>query len=82
MDQRLAARNGDHRRAAFIDRVETLLHRQALVQNRIGIIDLAATDAGEIAPEQRFQHQHQRIALASGEPLFQHVGADGCLLSQ
>ena len=81
VDQRLAAGNGDHRRAALVDRVEAFLHRQALVQDRVGIIDLAAADAGEIAAEQRFQHQHQRIALASGQPLPQHVSADGRLLS-
>jgi hypothetical protein len=73
VDQRFAARNGDHRRAALVDGVETLLHRQALVQDSVGIIDLAATDAGEIAAEQRFQHEHERVTLASGKPLPQDV---------
>ena len=81
VDEGLAAGNGDHRRAALVDRVETFLHRKALVQNRIGIIDLAATDAGQIAAEQRFQHEHERVAFAAGEPLLQYVGADGGCLS-
>ena len=65
VDQRLAAGDRHHRRAAFVDRVEAFLHRQALVQDRVRIIDLAAADAGEIAAEQRLQHQHERIALAA-----------------
>ena len=81
VDQRLAARNGDHRRAALVDRVEAFLHRQALVEDRVGIIDLAAADAGEIAAEQRLQHQHQRIALAALQALPQDVGTDGSHLA-
>ena len=30
VDQRLAAGNGDHRRAALVDRVEAFLHRRCL----------------------------------------------------
>ena len=65
VDQRLAAGNRHDRCAAFIDRVETVLDRQALVEDRVRIIDLAAADAGEVAAEQRLQHQHQRIALSA-----------------
>ena len=63
VQQRLAAGDRDHRRAAFVDRLQALRDRQALVQDRIGIVDLAAAGAGEIAAEQRLQHQHQRVAL-------------------
>ena len=73
VDQRFAARNGDHRRAALVDRVEALLHRQALVQDGVRIIDLAAADAGKIAAEQRFQHEHERVTFAPGKPLAQDV---------
>ena len=76
VDQRLAARDRDHRRAALVDRVEAFLHRQAPVEDRIRIVDLAAARAGEIAAEQRLQHQHERIALAAEELLLQEVGAD------
>ena len=63
VDQRFAARDGDHRRAAFVDRVEAFLDRQPLVEDGVRIIDLAAAEAGEVATEQRFQHQHKRITL-------------------
>ena len=54
----------DHRRAAFVDRVEALLHGdRRWLKIAIGIVDLAAAGAGEIAAEQRLQHQHERIAL-------------------
>ncbi len=82
VDQRLAAGNGDHRRAAFVDRVEAFLYRKALVQNRVGIIDLAAAEARQIASEQRLQHEHERIALAPGKSLPEYVGANGRRLSQ
>src|SRR5665811_1294696 len=58
MDERLAAGYSHHRRAAFVDRVEAVLDRQTLVEDRVRIIDLAAADAGEIAAEQRLQHQN------------------------
>ena len=67
VQQRLAARDRHHRRAAFVDRVQGVLDRDALIQDFVGIIDLAAAGAGEIAAEQRLQHEHQRIALSSGQ---------------
>src|SRR6202023_4083795 len=77
VNERLAARNGDHRRAALVDRVEAFLHRQAFVEDGVGIIDLAAADAGEIAAEQRLEHQHQRIAFAALQALPHDVRTDG-----
>ena len=74
--QRLAARDRHHRRAALVDRVEAFLHREAPVEDRIRIIDLAAAGAGEIAAEQRLQHEHERVALAAHELLLHEVGAD------
>ena len=82
VDQRLAAGDRDHRRAALVDRVEALLHRQALVEDRVRIVDLAAADAGEIAAEQRLQHQHQRIALAAPQLLLEQIGADAHFLDE
>ena len=82
VDQRLAARNGDHRRAAFVDGVEAFLDRKALVEDSVGIIDLAATETREIAAEQRFEHEDERVALASFQALPHHIGADDGLLSQ
>jgi hypothetical protein len=82
VDQRLAARNGHHRGAAFVDRIEALLDRHAPIEDGVGIVDLAAARAGEIAPKQRLEHQHQRIALASGEPLLEQIGAEPNLLEE
>ena len=52
-------------RAALIDRAEALLGREVLLQNVGRILDLAAAGAGQVAAEQRLQHQHQRVALAA-----------------
>ena len=76
VDQRLAARDRHHRRAAFVDRVEAILDRKTLIEDRIRVVDLAAADASEIAAKQRLQHQDQRIALVTQELLLEQVSAD------
>ena len=50
--------------------------RDALVQDLVGIIDLAAAGASQIAAEQRLEHQHQRITLAAGQMLADDVATD------
>src|SRR5260370_19283561 len=40
------------------------------------ILDLAAACAGKIAAEERFQHQDERVAFASGKFLFQDVAGN------
>ena len=82
MQQRLAAGDRDHRRAAFVDRRHALVVRQALVQDLVRIVDLAAPGAGQVAAEQRLQHQHERIALAPREMLTEHVRPDAGRLQQ
>ena len=42
-----------------------------------GVLDLAASGAGQVAAEQRFEHEHERIAIASGQLLAQDVGGHG-----
>ena len=64
MDERLAPRNGDHRRAALVGGVEAFLDGEPAIENGIGIVDLAASDARQIAPKQRLEHEHERIAFA------------------
>src|SRR5262245_57918235 len=76
MDQWLAARDCHHGRAAFIDGVQAFLDSQPAIEDRIGIVDLAAADAGEIAAEQRLQHQYERIAFAPKELLLEDISAD------
>ena len=76
VQQRLAAGDHHHRRAALVDRLHALGDRQALVQDFGRIVDLAAAGAGQVAAEQRLQHQHQRIALAADQMLLDDIGAD------
>src|SRR5207248_9912126 len=82
MDQRLAARDRHHRRAAFIGRVPAFLGRHAAVEDGVGIVDLAAADASEVTAEQRFQHQHERIAFAAKQLLLDQVTADPHFLEE
>ncbi len=74
MHERLAARNGHGRRAAFINGPEALLRRKLALQNVGRILDFAAAGTGEITPEQRLEHENKRIALPSGKSLLQDVG--------
>ena len=80
VQQRLAAGDRHHRGAALVDRLEALRDDEALVQDLVGIIDLAAAGAGQIAAEQRLEHEHERIALDAGEVLLRDIGADADLL--
>jgi hypothetical protein len=62
--------------------VQRVLDGHALIEDLVRVIDLATAGAGEIAPEQRLKHQHERIALATGEALAHDVAADHKLLQQ
>src|ERR1700730_13150435 len=76
VQQGLAPGDHDDRRAAFVDRREAIGERQALVENLVRIINLAAARAGKIAAEQRFEHQDERKALASRQALAHDIDAD------
>src|ERR1700729_38233 len=76
VQQRFAARHDDHRSAAFIDRGQRVFDGYALVKDGVGIVDLAAARASEVAAKQRLQHQNQRVALAAREMLPNDIGAD------
>ena len=41
-----------------------------------GVLDLAAAGAGQVAAEERLEHQHERVALAARELLLQDVAGD------
>lgn len=47
-----------------------------MLENFGGMLDFAAARAGEVAAEERFQHQHKGKALASGETLLDQVATD------
>src|SRR5207249_3182429 len=59
-----------------------LLDAQALLQDLLRIIDLAAARAGEIALEERLEHQHQRIPLLAPELARGDVATDTVHLHQ
>jgi hypothetical protein len=65
VDQRLATGDRNDGRAAFLGRMQSVGDRNPLVQDFIRIIDLAASRAFQIAAEQRFQHHHERVFLAT-----------------
>ena len=67
VDQRLAAGNRDHRRAALVDCAQCILDTDPFLQNLLRIVDLAAARASQIALEQRLQHENQRIALVAAQ---------------
>jgi hypothetical protein len=80
MDEGLAAGNGYDGDAAFIDGVHALIVTQALVQDFIRVIDLAATGTGQVAAEERFEHEYQGIAFHSPYLLPEYIFGDAILL--
>ena len=62
--------------SVHLDGVEALLHRKALVEDCIRIINLATADTGEVAAEQWLQHQHKRIPLTPRKALLHDVRTD------
>jgi len=47
------------------------------VQDVVGMLDLAAARAGQVAAEQGLEHQHKWVALASFQLLLQDVRRNG-----
>src|SRR2546429_1294058 len=82
MDERLAPRNGHDRSAALVHGPKRLLDAQALLQDLLRIIDLAAARAGEIALEEGLEHQHQRITFLAPELARGDVATDTVDLHQ
>jgi hypothetical protein len=64
--KRLSARDGHRRRAALIRCPEALLRGQILLQDVGRVLDLPASGAGQIATEERLQHQDQGITASAG----------------
>src|SRR6266446_5721456 len=61
VQQRLAAGENHDRGATLIDGIEALFDAQALIEDRVRVVDLAAAGTGEVAAKQRLQHQNQRV---------------------
>src|SRR5581483_9837315 len=64
------------RRSAFFSGIPALLRAHAPIEDGIRIVDLAATDARQVATKQRLQHQHEGITLSAKQLLLEHVPAD------
>jgi hypothetical protein len=75
--ERLAARDGHDGGAALVDGLETLLDGEVLPEDLARILDLAAARTGEVAAEQRLEHEDERVLLAPTIPLREHVARDG-----
>src|SRR6185312_2997198 len=82
VDERLTSGDGHHRRPALIDGVQRVFHGDPLLQGLFRIVDLAAAGAGEVALEQRLEHEHQWIALLPAQLLADDVARDAVLLNQ
>src|SRR5580765_4975454 len=80
--ERLAAGDGHDRRIAFIDRPQRVGYAHALLQYLFWVIDLAAAGAGEIALEQRLEHQDERITLLTAQLAGEYIAADAVHLQQ
>ena len=73
MEQRLPACDADDGRLALLGSAQAVFYREILLEDGDGVLDLSASGAGEIAAEERFQHEHQWILLATREPLLEDV---------
>ena len=76
VQQWLATGQHHDRRAAFIHRMESVGDRDALVQDLVWIIDLAAASARQVTAKQRLEHEHERITLHALEVLSDDIRAD------
>jgi hypothetical protein len=76
MHQRLAARDGHHRRAGLQYGTDGLLDRHAALQHVSRVLDLAAAVARQVAGEQRFELDDQRELLVTQQLLLGDVRAD------
>src|SRR5437588_1935214 len=75
--QGLAAGDGNHGGAAFVDGAETFFGAEIFFEDVGRVLDLAASGAGQVTAEERFQHEDKWILLASGKLLTQHIAAHG-----
>jgi hypothetical protein len=77
VEQRLAAGDADDGRAALLYCGQALVDRQSALEHVRRVLDLPAPRAGEVAAQQRLQHEHERVALAPCQPLPDDVGRHG-----
>ena len=76
MDQRFAARDGDHGGAALVGGVPALLGGEAFIKDVIGVLDFTATCARKIAAEEGLEHKDKRIPFDPTQLLPEDVGGN------
>jgi hypothetical protein len=76
VQQWFAAGDRHDRRAAVLDGREALLGSEVSAQDVDRMLDLAAPAASEVAAEERFEHQHERIPFAARNALTYDVRPD------
>src|ERR1051325_3992491 len=82
VNQWFAASDRNNRSTTFFDRCNAFRRTHPPIENVFRIIDLAASGAGEITPEERLEHQHERIPLDTAETLVQDVSENSEALTQ
>ena len=82
MHERLTAGDRDHRRARLLDRGERLLDRHPLLEDVVGVLDLPAERACEVALEERLELDEQRELVVLAQALLQQVLPDGQALAK
>ncbi len=73
VDKRLATGDRDHGCAAFLGRGPALLRGEAFVEDVVGVLDFAAAGAGEVAAEERLEHEHEGIVFVAAELLVDDI---------
>ncbi len=76
VQERFAARDRNDGRAALVDGMKRRFDGHALFENFVGVIDLAAPRAGEVAAEQGLEHQHERIPCPAADALAEDITSD------
>jgi hypothetical protein len=78
VNQRFAPRDRNHRRPGLLDRRQRLVDRHPLLEDVLGVLDLAAERTGQVALKQGLQLDQQRVLLAPvqllREQVLRHLG--------
>src|SRR5262245_26164133 len=82
MDHGFTTRDAHNWSPAFLRCSPTLLRCKPLIEHMIRILNLSAAGTGQIAAEERLQHQHERIPLYPTQLLGKHILRDGSHLGK
>ncbi len=82
VQQRLAAGDRHHGRAALLDGAEHVLDREALAQDLGRVLDLAAARAGQVAGEERLDLDDEGVVLGLLQAVPHEMGTDTDVLAE